>query len=548
MKFKIGSRLTRKNIIMMVFSVCLSLVGILTISFFSPSLSKDVIQGLNTKVFSLEYFALLILFVVIFYVSFQLIDRLIRKSNIYKADSVQENQKIFIKVFIINLACWGLWLWVYFPGTGMNDTINCIMSFHNNQPLIYQLIIYYGIQFFTKLTNSMTTAYALLVGIQMILMSMTLALIISWLNKKRIRRWYINLVITYYALMPAVANYSITLVKDTLFSVCILALIPLLYELIEKRGEPIKRKKFYISFLISLLGINSLRSNGKYIVALILFFLILAKIKSKNYILSLILVWALFNSVLTVGEKKLISSDVDFRESIGIPLAQIGAVLVTDGYISETDREVLNNLLPMNIWKENYKFSFADTIKFNENFDNQWLNQNKEKFINSWFSVLKNNLDIYVKAYLCHTYGFWNISPLNITSIDYTQSFFRRINNNTADDSIWGEFCFANNLVNREIKFGTVTEQIDNIFQQGFRINLILGSGIMFWVCVWCVIELIIYRKYKICFVFFPVLMNWATLMVAAPASFIYRYSFYLVLSLPVLFLITLMQVSDSKR
>ena len=74
MKFKIGSRLTRKNIIMMVFSVCLGLVGVLTVSLFEPSLRKDVIQGLNTKIFSSEHFALLILFAVIFYVFFQRID------------------------------------------------------------------------------------------------------------------------------------------------------------------------------------------------------------------------------------------------------------------------------------------------------------------------------------------------------------------------------------------------------------------------------------------------------------------------------------------
>ncbi|GFI24780.1 hypothetical protein IMSAGC011_03584 [Lachnospiraceae bacterium] len=44
-----------------------------------------------------------------------------------------------------------------------------------------------------------------------------------------------------------------------------------------------------------------------------------------------------------------------------------------------------------------------------------------------------------------------------------------------------------------------------------------------------------------------PILLNWATLMVASPASFIYRYSFYLILSLPLLFMITLMQINNNK-
>lgn len=274
----------------------------------------------------------------------------------------------------------------------------------------------------------------------------------------------------------------------------------------------------------------------------------ITKLKPKNYILSLLLIVVVVNVGLAVSEEKLISSDANFRESIGIPLAQIGAVLATDGNISDADREILDNLLPVDIWRERYSFSYADSIKFDGSFNNQWLNQNKGEFINAWFSVLKDNLNIYMKAYLCHTYGFWNISPLNITSIDYTQSFFCRINNNTGDDSFWGEFCTTNNLVNREIIFGSLRGQIDTVFQQGFRINLILGPGIMFWLCILCLIELIIYRKYRICIIFLPVLLNWATLMVAAPASFIYRYSFYLVLSLPILFLITLMKVNSSKN
>lgn len=249
----------------------------------------------------------------------------------------------------------------------------------------------------------------------------------------------------------------------------------------------------------------------------------------------------------SICEKKLKPNDVNFREAIGVPLAQIGAVLVTDGYISETDRETLNNLLPLDIWREGYSYSFADSIKFNSSFNNQWLNENKGKFISAWFSILRDNFGTYIKAYLCHTYGFWNISPLNITSIDYTQSYFRRVNNNTSDDSFWGEFCTTNNLKNSDISYGTVREQVDAMFRVGFCINLILGVGIMFWLCVWCMIELIIYKKYKICFVFLPTLLNWATLMVAAPASFIYRYGFYLVLSCPILFLITLMQINHDE-
>lgn len=547
-ELKTGIRLTRKNIIMMIFSICLSIVGVLTISLFRSSLSKNVIHGLNAKIITLGHFALLVMLIIVFYGLLHMADRLVYKSSIYKTGEAVGKQKIFKKVFIINLAYWGVWFWLYFPGAGMNDTINCIMSFNDDiQPLTYQLIIYYGIHFLTNLTNNMTISYAILVVLHMILMSIIIAQLVCWLNKKRIKSLYINIIIIYYAFSPAVADYSITLVKDVLFSLCIATVIPLVYELVEQYGEAITNKKFYFSFLASLLGISIIRSNGKYIAIIILLLLMITKIKNKKYILSLIIFLFVINTSLSACEKNLKTNNVNFREAIGVPLAQVGAVLVTDGFISETDRETLNNLLPLDVWKEGYSYSFADSIKFNGNFNNQWLNENKGKFLSSWFSLLENNFGTYVKAYLCHTYGFWNISPLNITSIYYPQSYFRRINNNTGDDSYWGEFCKENNLENCEISFGSVREQVDAIFQVEFRFNLILGAGIMLWLCVWCIIELFIYKKYRVCLVFMPILLNWATLMVASPASFIYRYSFYLILSLPLLFMITLMQINNNK-
>lgn len=165
----------------------------------------------------------------------------------------------------------------------MNDTIASIMTFHNGiQPLVYQLIIYYGVNGLTKLTHNMTLAYAILVVMQMIIMSLIISGIASWLKNKGISHIFINLFVAYYALMPTVADYSITLVKDTLFGICIMALIPIIYDLIVKKGDPVKNRRFYCAFLLSLIGINVFRSNGKYITIIMMIPLLLIKLKNKN--------------------------------------------------------------------------------------------------------------------------------------------------------------------------------------------------------------------------------------------------------------------------
>lgn len=537
---KILDTLDRKDKFIALFSIFLGVVGVLTKVFLRSSLTQDRETGLTASVFSFNNLGFYVAFTFICYIVLQKILAFFIKMNIYEREPSEIRYKnIYIKVFIVYMICWGIWFWLYFPGAGMNDTINCIRSFHNdNQPLIYQLILYYGINGLTKLTSNMTISYAVLTLAQMAFMSLCIAWIAKWLYKKGLKRVVVNLFIAYYALLPIIADYSITLVKDSLFGVCLMMIIPLLYDII---NDGIIR----MSFLPVLLGICFLRSNGKYIV-FILLLLMLMRISNKRFLIAVLGIVIVANGIVAEGEKKLIVSDVSFRESIGVPLAQIGAVLAMDGAVGEEDREVLEQLLPLETWGEVYCFWFSDPIKFNGNFDNEWLNANKGKFLKTWFSILKDNFGIYVKAYLCHTYGLWNISPFNPT--DYSQSYFTQINNNTSNDSEWGIFCADNNLVNREIKSGSVAEQIREFHYNAVCMNLLLRPGIMFWSAMWLVIVICIYRRYQICYIFLPAVLNWLTMMIAAPGSYIYRYSFYLTLSLPLFFIITLMQIKEEAR
>lgn len=542
------AKFNRRNIILAVFSMFLSFSGLFTILLFNPSLSKDTVKGLGLgiQIFTIQNLTVFVLLHVFFFILLRCIDRNICKVRICETDSRDTDKMYFGKVFIMLMLSWGVWFCLYFPGAGMNDTIADIVTFHNGiQPLVYQLLIYYGINGLTKLTHNMTVSYAILTVVQMVTMALVVSWVAGWFKKKGIAHAVVDILIAYYAFMPAVADYSITLVKDTVYGICMMAVVPLIYDLICSNGERLKDKKFYCAVLVSMTGISVLRSNGKYIVLITVVLLLLLKLRNKKYLLSVLGVLLAVNVGVNIGEKNIIEGDYAFKESVGVPMAQIGAVLIEGGYISEQDRQVLNNLLPLDTWKECYRFSFSDPVKFQPDFNNQWLNDHKKEFIGVWFSILKDNVGIYVKAYLCHTYGFWNISPLNITSIDYTQSFFTKINNNTGDDSWCAQFCIENNLRNREILPGTVGEQINTIFQSLFRINLVLGAGIMFWICSGLMIELLIHQKYKICSIFVPAMLNWATMMIASPASFIYRYSFYLVLLLPILFLTTLLQIEN---
>ena len=232
---------------------------------------------------------------------------------------------------------------------------------------------------------------------------------------------------------------------------------------------------------------------------------------------------------------------------LGVPLAQIGAVLNdASANIAEKDLNTLNQLLPVEIWKENYRPSFADKIKFNNSFNVNWLNQNKVLFLKTWANILKTNFPIYVKAYICHTYGLWNIIPY-FSNVDYTQSYFTKINNNTKDDSYWGKFCSQNGLENKSIFPASINKQFQCFFESAFKVNLLMSPGIMFWCVLSCEVMLITKKLFRMCLSFLPIILIWLTMMIATPASFIYRYSFYLILTLPIICIVRMKEFTESR-
>lgn len=255
--------------------------------------------------------------------------------------------------------------------------------------------------------------------------------------------------------------------------------------------------------------------------------------KGKRRIFLALALVLLFNSLISSLEQARFSENVKFRESAGVLFAQIGAVLNDpEADIDEAEIEELNKILPTNIWKENYRPSFADTIKFDSKFDNEYLNKNKTKFVKMWFQIMVKNFPIYVKAYISHSYGYWGVIRYNV---DETQSCFTSINNNTGEDTVWGIFCTENGLKNRRVLPEQLNENLKNLFIQAMQCNFLITPGVMIFVIFLCAAMLVRKNIWKGLIPCIPVVLTWGTMMAASPASMIYRYSYYLLVCLPVI-------------
>ena len=95
-------------------------------------------------------------------------------------------------------------------------------------------------------------------------------------------------------------------------------------------------------------------------------------------------------------------------ESVGIPLNQMARVVALDGEMSESDREYMNSIYPLEEYKSTYTPCCTDNLKWAPGFNNSALN---EGLWGHWASMLVKNPNVYFQAWELQTYGFWAVNP-----------------------------------------------------------------------------------------------------------------------------------------
>lgn len=97
-------------------------------------------------------------------------------------------------------------------------------------------------------------------------------------------------------------------------------------------------------------------------------------------------------------------------ESVGVPLNQMARVAALGGDMSESDREYLDSILPLDEYRAAYTPCCTDSLKWSADFDGSAL---KEGLWSHWLSMLAKNPNVYFQAWELQTYGFWAVNPEN---------------------------------------------------------------------------------------------------------------------------------------
>lgn len=475
----------------------------------------------------------------------------------HQKQKVRAPKYFFWLTFVICFLVFGFVFCIYYPGVTMNDTLlSAFDPYTSDQhPIFFQFIVNQIFEFVFWLSGDANLGFAVIAFIQVIVGSLIWAYLVWWFKSHKIKNVFCYLVIIFAVAFPIIANLTIGILKDTWFAYSLMLFIPTAFSLLFDQKI---QKSTVILFVISALACSLVRANGKFvIIATLILFVIYFIIKKRPrkatiiWTLSLVILAQVVSTAFISIRQIPTTSSV---ESMSIPISQIAAVInkydghVPEDVISYDDQVFLSQLLPLNKWSENYRYSFVDSIKFDDDFDDEYFDANVVTFLEIWEKTFWREPALYLQAYLAQTYGFWNLAFWQTDIVDAEQSNFQTIKNNTTEEWINADSGEPYDFENEQIIFSDETEiTTKNYYNSQITKSFALTSGIMIYFCLTVVGFLFIWRRSSLILILLPILMVWGTMMLTTPASTIYRYNYYLVLALPII-TFTLLYGQDKVR
>lgn len=320
------------------------------------------------------------------------------------------------------------YLLTYWPGLIFGDSLSSIgqivgwYPYSNHHPLAYTFCLKAGFAIAHLMGLSNTTACALCSMAQMVLFSLGLGTLAQWaIRRSKCGIVWRVLVVALFALSPYVATYSIAMWKDPLFSVALALMCIMLFDYIATAGAIAKETKLWLPvFAVCLLFVAFFRSNGVFIVLLVALCFVAAAVVAKDArqvfakCAGLLLSVAALALVVT-GPVYAYAGvhQTEKVETLGVPLNQMARVVASGGGMSEDDASYMNELLPLEEYRDTYAPTCVDSMKWSDDFNASALSDDFWKY---WFSMMLDNPMTYLEAWELQTVGYWSVNQEAVIS------------------------------------------------------------------------------------------------------------------------------------
>lgn len=440
-------------------------------------------------------------------------------------------RRVFWLSLLIFCGWFFLW-WLYeYPANTFPDTNTQLLQVMGveklscNHPVLATVSLGFVFKLGLKLfSGNQNAAIALCSAAQAMIMAAVFAFVIESLFEFGVKKRAAAAVGAVYVLFPVYASYSISLLKDVLFSGFITLFCTSIWRMLQKNdaGRKICAWEIVLLYLSALLA-GLFRNKCYY--AFLLLTPILPFVFRRNSLWIRIMAPVVFCMAALINGPVYASMDIqhsDFIETYSIPAQHIARVIYDGHELSAEDRELISKAVDIERVPETYISSCTDPIKnlIRETGDMTYIERHSGEYRKLWLRLGAKYPSAYLRAQIDQTLGYWY-----------------------PDVSYWtmGNYCHPSDelTIYKDRKTpGFMTSAFDEI---GFYMPKLPLVGLAFSIgtAVWLMLALfalcVFQKQYGYLTVFVPILALWVTLLAVTPVYAEFRYIFPMYTTLPLL-------------
>lgn len=430
---------------------------------------------------------------------------------------------------LIPFICWIPYLLIYWPGFIFGDTLSSLAqatglaSYSNHHPFLYTMFIKACLKIGNILGIGNTGGCVIYCLVQMGFMAYAFAYLSRWITTRcSLKNYWVLIVVLIFSLSPYIATYSIAMWKDPFFSTALVLITVLLMDFVLSKGTILKTSKAWLPCLaILLLIVMFSRNNGIYVVICTeIILLVYWLVTRKKFGHSFTHIGKLTGSIACTLALCLVVTGPVYRaldvasspkvESVGILLNQMARVAALDGDMTESDREYLNSIVPLDEYKTLYSPTCTDNLKWSTSFNSAAL---EDDFFGHWLSLFIQNPRVYFEAWELQTFGFWTVNQSDV---------YAKLNiiSGVPHNTIEAYTVYLDTYqINAENKLGH--DSLRDVFPQDSRS---IPISVIFWSVAFLSICLCLSGRARWVIALVPSLALLGTLIVASPIWYWPRY------------------------
>lgn len=400
---------------------------------------------------------------------------------------------------------------IYFPGIITPD--NCVqfymctgeLSLNNDHPLLHTALIKLLVFIIGK------GSYVYYFLFQIIVSSLIIGYSLCWVGEKFKNKTVFICCLLFYLVFPYFGATLSSMTKDYFFGVFVLFFTIQIADAVITEGKSLKTLKGILLLAVSGIGVVFLRSNGILIVAVmsLLAPLFVKKVRVRFFAINAAVIFIYLSFVSFVVPSLGIDKGKK-TEALGIPLNQICRVVADNGNYDE-EKEYINSILSIDEIKKSYDAASVDSIKFNENFNIDVINDDIGGFFSVWFKLLIKNPGSYFKAYFSNTEMLWN--PLYESGVIEDNHLSPVFNNEPRP--LLGRLAELYKQIHEILQYSDYTAFLH-----------VLWNPACYLILSFIIVPVLKEKSknFKSVWIFLPIWILWISLMLATPVAYAGRY------------------------